>query len=33
VVRERRVLPATAEARFAALDAVQRRSTARKYVS
>ncbi|HYO35802.1 MAG TPA: glycosyltransferase [Geodermatophilus sp.] len=33
VVRERRVLPAHAEARFAALDAVQRRSTARKYVS
>ncbi|GAB3325470.1 glycosyltransferase [Geodermatophilus aquaeductus] len=33
VVRERRVLPASAEARFAALDAVQRRSTARRYVS
>jgi GT2 family glycosyltransferase len=33
VVRERRVLPAHAEARFAALDAVQRRSTARRYVS
>ncbi|MEX5720011.1 glycosyltransferase family 2 protein [Geodermatophilus maliterrae] len=33
VVRERRVLPPQAEARFAALDAVQRRSTARRYVS
>jgi GT2 family glycosyltransferase len=33
VLRERRVLPAHAEARFAALDAVQRRSTARRYVS
>jgi GT2 family glycosyltransferase len=33
VVRERRVLPPHAEARFAALDDVQRRSTARKYVS
>ncbi|MBM7808415.1 GT2 family glycosyltransferase [Geodermatophilus bullaregiensis] len=33
VVRERRVLPPHAEARFAALDAVQRRSTARRYVS
>jgi GT2 family glycosyltransferase len=33
VVRERRVLPPYAEARFAALDAVQRRSTARRYVS
>ncbi len=33
VARERRVLPAHAEARFAALDAVQRRSTARRYVS
>ena len=33
VLRERRVLPATAEARFAALDDVQRRSTARRYVS
>jgi GT2 family glycosyltransferase len=33
VVRERRVLPPHAEARFAALDAAQRRSTARRYVS
>ena len=33
VLRERRVLPPHAEARFAALDAVQRRSTARTYVS
>src|SRR3954451_10598508 len=33
VLRERRVLPPAAEARFAALDAVQRRSTARRYVS
>ncbi|MGY1696041.1 glycosyltransferase family 2 protein [Geodermatophilus sp. SYSU D00814] len=33
VLRERRVLPASAEARFAALDAVQRRSSARRYVS
>ncbi|MGY1814809.1 glycosyltransferase family 2 protein [Blastococcus sp. SYSU D00820] len=33
VVRERRVLPPHAEARFAALDEVQRRSTARRYVS
>jgi GT2 family glycosyltransferase len=33
VARERRVLPPHAEARFAALDAVQRRSTARRYVS
>jgi GT2 family glycosyltransferase len=33
LVRERRVLPPHAEARFAALDAVQRRSTARRYVS
>jgi GT2 family glycosyltransferase len=33
LLRERRVLPAHAEARFAALDAVQRASTARRYVS
>jgi GT2 family glycosyltransferase len=33
VLRERRVLPAHAEARFAALDDAQRRSTARRYVS
>jgi GT2 family glycosyltransferase len=33
VVRERRVLPPHAEARFAALDEVQRGSTARRYVS
>ncbi|MCV2488119.1 glycosyltransferase [Geodermatophilus sp. YIM 151500] len=33
VVRERRVLPPHAEARFAALDAAQRRSAARRYVS
>jgi GT2 family glycosyltransferase len=33
VLRERRVLPPSAEARFAALDAAQRRSTARRYVS
>ncbi|MGY1771104.1 glycosyltransferase family 2 protein [Blastococcus sp. SYSU D00813] len=33
VARERRVLPPHAEARFAALDAAQRRSTARRYVS
>jgi GT2 family glycosyltransferase len=33
VLRERRVLPPHAEARFAALDATQRRSTARRYVS
>jgi hypothetical protein len=33
VVRERRVLPPAAEARFAALDEAQRRSTARRYVS
>jgi GT2 family glycosyltransferase len=33
VVRERRVLPPHAEARFAALDETQRRSTARRYVS
>jgi GT2 family glycosyltransferase len=33
VVRERRVLPPHAEARFAALEDAQRRSTARRYVS
>jgi hypothetical protein len=33
VVRERRVLPPHAEARFAALEAAQRSSTARRYVS
>jgi len=33
VLRERRVLPSHAEARFAALDEAQRRSTARRYVS
>jgi hypothetical protein len=33
VVRERRVLPAHAEARFAALERAQRTSTARRYVS
>ncbi|RBY97888.1 glycosyltransferase family 2 protein [Blastococcus sp. TF02-8] len=33
VLRERRVLPPHAEARFAALDEAQRRSTARRYVS
>jgi GT2 family glycosyltransferase len=33
VLRERRVLPPHAEARFAALDEIQRRSTARRYVS
>jgi GT2 family glycosyltransferase len=33
VLRERRVLPPHAEARFAALDAAQRRSAARRYVS
>jgi GT2 family glycosyltransferase len=33
LVRERRVLPPHVEARFAALDEVQRRSTARRYVS
>jgi GT2 family glycosyltransferase len=33
VLRERRVLPPPAEARFAALDEAQRRSTARRYVS
>ncbi|SOC50192.1 Glycosyltransferase, GT2 family [Blastococcus aggregatus] len=33
VLRDRRVLPPHAEARFAALDAVQRHSTARRYVS
>jgi GT2 family glycosyltransferase len=33
VLRERRVLPPAAEARFAALDEAQRRSTARRYVS
>jgi GT2 family glycosyltransferase len=33
VLRERRVLPPHAEARFAALDDAQRRSTARRYVS
>jgi GT2 family glycosyltransferase len=33
VLRERRVLPPAAEARFAALDESQRRSTARRYVS
>jgi len=33
VLRERRVLPPQAEARFAALDEAQRRSTARRYVS
>jgi GT2 family glycosyltransferase len=33
VARERRVLPPHAEARFAALDPTQRRSTARRYVS
>jgi GT2 family glycosyltransferase len=33
VVRERRVLPPHAEARFAALEEAQRRSTARRYVS
>jgi GT2 family glycosyltransferase len=33
VVRERRVLPPHAEARFAALEQAQRRSTARRYVS
>jgi GT2 family glycosyltransferase len=32
VLRERRVLPPHAEARFAALDEAQRRSTARRYV-
>ena len=33
VLRERRVLPPAAEARFAALEEAQRRSTARRYVS
>ncbi|TQN42261.1 GT2 family glycosyltransferase [Blastococcus colisei] len=33
VLRERRVLPPHAEARFAALEEAQRRSTARRYVS
>ena len=33
VLRERRVLPPHAEARFAALEAAQRSSTARRYVS
>jgi hypothetical protein len=33
VVAERRVLPPHAEARFAALEDAQRRSTARRYVS
>jgi GT2 family glycosyltransferase len=33
VLRERRVLPPQAEARFAALEEAQRRSTARRYVS
>jgi GT2 family glycosyltransferase len=33
VLRERRVLPPHAEARFAALEGAQRRSTARRYVS
>jgi GT2 family glycosyltransferase len=33
VLRERRVLPSHAEARFAALEDAQRRSTARRYVS
>jgi glycosyltransferase involved in cell wall biosynthesis len=33
VLRARRVLPPAAEARFAALDEAQRRSTARRYVS
>jgi GT2 family glycosyltransferase len=33
VLRERRVLPPHAEARFAALEHAQRRSTARRYVS
>jgi GT2 family glycosyltransferase len=33
VLRERRVLPAHAERRFAALEEAQRRSTARRYVS
>jgi GT2 family glycosyltransferase len=33
VLRGRRVLPPSAEARFAALDEAQRRSTARRYVS
>ena len=33
VLRERRVLPPAAEARFAALDEAQRRSTARRYIS
>ncbi|MQA31958.1 glycosyltransferase family 2 protein [Modestobacter roseus] len=33
LVRERRVLPPHAEARFAALEAAQHRSTARRYVS
>jgi GT2 family glycosyltransferase len=33
VLRERRVLPPAAEARFAALEQSQRRSTARRYVS
>ncbi len=33
VIRERRVLPAHAESRLAALDAAQRRSTARRYIS
>jgi GT2 family glycosyltransferase len=33
VLRERRVLPPHAEARFAALEDAQRRSTARRYVS
>jgi GT2 family glycosyltransferase len=33
VLRERRVLPPYAEARFAALDRAQRRSSARRYVS
>jgi hypothetical protein len=33
VLRERRVLPPHAEARFAALEQAQRSSTARRYVS
>jgi hypothetical protein len=33
VLRERRVLPPHAEARFAALEEAQRRSAARRYVS
>ena len=33
VLRERQVLPPHAEARFAALEDAQRKSTARRYVS